>query len=108
MVPRMTRGLPVLVMRGMLWVVVVVKHLSGGVGINGFGCERTGRTDWDKSLLNIYIFVEGGDNGGSVSLCFFLGKSSSDSLGDAIQIGHVHYIRNRGIWSTPPGIFRRL
>ena len=97
-----------LVMRGMLWVVVVVKRLSGGAGINGFECERIGRTDCDKNLLNIYIFVEGGDNGGSVNLCFLSRKSSSDSLGDAIQIGHVHYIRNRGIWSTPPGIFRRL
>jgi hypothetical protein len=48
-VPRMMRGLPVEVMRGMLRVVTVVKGRSGGLGIgmdvDGLESEEEGRRD---------------------------------------------------------------
>jgi hypothetical protein len=57
MVPRMTRGLPVLVMRGMLKGDVDMKDGDVDVGVevtfNGVCCGRW--AEMDCNLLNIYM-----------------------------------------------------
>lgn len=67
MVPRMTRGLPVLVIRGILEEDVDVKGRSvEEVAFNGFCCGRW--AEIDCSLLNIYVRGCGDTGRNSVSL----------------------------------------
>lgn len=56
MVPRMMRGLPVLVMRGILRMVVVVNGRSGVVcmPVNGLGSRSWEGIEWEKSRLSMY------------------------------------------------------
>jgi hypothetical protein len=85
MVPRMTRGLPVLVMRGILEEDVDVKDRSDEeVAFNGVCCGRW--AEIDCSLLNIYIYIyicldgDTGRNSMSLSVTHRRGDEVDDGM----------------------------
>jgi len=97
MVPRMTRGLPVLVIRGILEEGVDVKDRSvDEVAFNGVCCGRW--AEIDCSLLNIYMRGCGDTGRNSVSLS--VTHRGRDEVDDGMENKWIN-----GDLTHPPGCY---